>query len=114
MIIFNNTRKILISAKVVEANTLVEKLVGLIGSKKPRAIVLRTRFGIHTFGLRFPIDCLILDREGRVVDMREQLLPGRIFFWSLRYSTIVELPVGTIRKSKTKIGDEIQFERSTN
>jgi uncharacterized membrane protein (UPF0127 family) len=57
--------------------------------------------------MKFPIDALHLDKELRVVAVLEDVIPGRIapVFWRAR--TVLELPAGTIRRSATRVGDQI-------
>jgi hypothetical protein len=86
-----------------------EKTRGLIGAKKPYPVFFTTRFGIHTFGLRFPIDVLILDSQFMVVKAKKQLSPNRLFFWSIFYKHVLELPAGEITRRKIKIGEKIKL-----
>jgi hypothetical protein len=51
----------------VKILTGIESVLGLMGNKKPGSVFFNTRFGIHTFGVRFPIDILILDKDNKVV-----------------------------------------------
>lgn len=92
------------------AGNVLEKMLGLIVHRSPIPFVLRTKFGIHTFFLRYEIDVLILDEEQKVVDMRPFLKPWRVFVWNPKYSLVVELPAGRIGESKTRIGDQIVLE----
>lgn len=78
-------------------------------SKKPKAIIFNTRFGIHTFFLKFPIDLIILNKDNRVIKIKEEVFPNRIVFWNPKYNLVIELPRGSINKSKTKKGDLIEF-----
>lgn len=102
----------MVSLKVKRLENPIEKAVGLIGREKAYPVMLETHFGIHTIGLRFPIDVLILDSQKRVVVLKESLSPFRIFFWNPRYRTVLELPEGTIKKhniqKRTKISLLIQ------
>jgi len=82
---------------------------GLIGEKNQKAIVFKTRFGIHTFLLRFPIDVIILDKNKKAVILKKELKPNSIFVWNIKYDTVVELPAKSIEKSKTEIGDILQL-----
>lgn len=84
----------------------ISKSVGLIGKKEAYPVMLTTRFGIHTFGLKFPIDVLILDKNNMVVCLHENLKPNRIFLWNPRYEKVLELPKGFIGKNKIKEGDK--------
>ena len=88
---------------VKEAVNLREKIQGLIGEDKPYALMTETRFGIHTFGLKFPIDVLILNNENKVVSIRKNLKPNKIFLWNPMYKKVIELPRGTIEKEQIKI-----------
>lgn len=97
------------SLKVKKAKNIKEKVQGLIGKDKPYAMMLETRFGIHTFGLRFPIDVVILDDKNKIVSIRENMKPCRIFLWNPRYKKVLELPAGTIRKGDMDVDDHVVF-----
>jgi hypothetical protein len=94
--------------KVRELKSWREKIVGLIGKKKPESVFIRTRFGIHTFFLKFPIDVMILDSKNKVVDSKT-IKPNRTFFWNPIYDKVLELPEGTIEEKKIKNGNEIKI-----
>jgi len=100
-----NNQMIRLAAK--EALGIKERIIGLIGSKKPTALLLKTHFGIHTFGLKFPIDVLILNNKNIVVSLRKGLRPNRIFLWNPKYEKVLELPNGTIKKNEIKIKSEV-------
>lgn len=95
----------LIKVKVVR--NIIQKSLGLIGKQKPENILIKTRFGIHTFGLRFPIDVLILDDNNRIVKLCESLQPNKVFFWNIKYDTVIELPSEFINRSHLKINSKI-------
>lgn len=98
----------MVTLYVKELKTLRESAIGLLAFKKPIPVLLHTRWGIHTFGLKFPIDVVILDKENRVVSLKKSLSPNRIFMWNPKYSNVLELPVGTIHKKNIEIGTKIQ------
>jgi len=104
----NKTKKTIISENYFNKNAL-GKIKGLIGIENPEVIIFKTRFGIHTFLLKLPIDVLILDKNNTVMKLKRQLSPNRIFFWNIKFDTVIELPKGFIEKSKTEIGDIIKF-----
>lgn len=95
--------KTVVKLFVKEAASLREKIQGLIGKEKPQAILLKTHFGIHTFGLKFSIDVLILSNDNKVVSLKRNLQPNNIFLWNPRYEKVLELPQGTIEKEQIKI-----------
>lgn len=92
-----------------KAKTPWQAMIGLIGAKKPYPLLLTTRFGIHTFGLRFPIDVIILDNQYTVVRIKQSLLPNRIFFWPPYWAIVLELPSGTIAQRTIHYGDTLKL-----
>jgi len=53
----------MITVKVKIYKSIKCRTIGLIGHDNPEPIMFYTKFGIHTFGLKFPIDVLILDKN---------------------------------------------------
>ena len=77
-----------------------EKSKGLIGEKKAFPVFFKTRFGIHTFGMKFPIDVVILDKKMVVVSLKENLKPNKFFFWNPICDGVLELAEGEIKKKE--------------
>lgn len=108
MIVRNLTRKTIISADCKEGKSIADQSLGLLKKSNPRSLLFKTSFGIHTFGLKESIDVMVLDGKGKVVKLGE-VNPNSFFFWNPKYGIVLELPKGTIEKSKTKLGDLISF-----
>lgn len=108
MTLRNITKKTLLSTNLKEAKSTADKFLGLLRKSNPRSLMFKTRFGIHTFLLKSPIDVLILDSEHRVVSVKN-LKPNRIFIYNPMRLLVIELPTGTIQKSKTQEGDTLTF-----
>lgn len=89
--------------------TLVSAMVGLIGAETPYPVYFKTRWGIHTFGMKFPIDVIILDDTYSVVQMRVALPPNRVFVWNPRYHHVIELPAHTVPMQHIQKGEKIQI-----
>lgn len=98
--------------KAKELKGFWEKAKGLIGADPVTPVFFRTRWGIHTFGLKHPIDVVILDDNMKVVQFTRSLPPNRIFLWNPRYGNVLELPEGTITKKKITIGETTQSDRT--
>lgn len=101
-----------INLKVKDAGNIKDRVVGLIGKKDPSGIHFRTRFGIHTCGLNFPIDVLILNREREVVGLKKSLKPYRVYFWNPKFSDVVELPHGSISEMEITLGTKLNLEKT--
>lgn len=107
MSIRNKTKGTILASDIKIAKTLFEKTVGLIYSSQPSPLLLTTRFGIHTFGMKYPIDVLVLDPGQKVVKLVSSLPPNRIFLWNPLYNTVLELPAGTLKKTHTTLFDTL-------
>jgi uncharacterized membrane protein (UPF0127 family) len=99
----------MIELRVTILKSLKDKSLGLLNSKKAHPISFKTRFGIHTFGMKFPIDVLILNKEGVVIKLRGALKPNRIFIWPPRFDTVIELPSGEISRKGIAVGHAIRL-----
>jgi uncharacterized protein len=63
---------------------------------------------VHTFGMRFPIDLVYLDRDKRVKKIRSDVRSWRISS-CLSAHSVLELASGSIQKTRTKPGDLLEF-----
>ncbi len=66
--------------------------------------------GVHTFGMKFPIDVVFLSKKKKVIKIRPNMVRGRIAL-SLRAHSVLELPAGTLEATGTAAGDELTFEK---
>lgn len=86
-----------------------KKIIGLIGKEKSEIVIFKTRFGIHTFFLKFPIDLVVTSKDKKAVFIKKSIKPGSIVFWNPRYDTVIELPEGSIEKLGINIGSILKF-----
>jgi uncharacterized membrane protein (UPF0127 family) len=71
------------------------------------ALVIAPTQGVHTFGMRFPIDIVGVTRSGAVVSLRRDVPRRRIVF-SWKAFAIVELPAGATDRCGLAIGDLVE------
>jgi hypothetical protein len=66
--------------EVVVARSLRARLLGLALRRRPpaHALLLPRCRSVHTFGMRFPLDLIWLDRDGRVLRVDEAVPPWRV------------------------------------
>lgn len=64
---------------------------------------------VHTFGMRFAIDLVYLDRKHRVIKTTSQMRPWRASACLTAHS-VIELAPDTIRKTRTMSGDTFAFD----
>jgi uncharacterized protein len=102
-----------LAATVLKADTFWKRLKGLRGRKELPAgegLWIVPCRGVHTRGMTFPIDVLFLDARGTVISLEEHLEPGRFAPIRWKARTVLELPAGTLRDSRTGVGDRIEFQ----
>lgn len=58
--------------------------------------------------MRFAIDAVFLDRGGRVVRAVERLRPWVPFVAGRGADSVLELPAGTVARTRTQAGDVIR------
>lgn len=109
MEIINKTKDKVIAENVHKPENIKEKVSGLLSYEDPEPIYFQTRWGIHTIGMNFSIDCMVMDKNMIVRKIKKNLRPGRLFIWNPKYNNVVELPPGTIDKTNTEILDKISF-----
>lgn len=109
MRLVNITKSTIISSDLKTASSLLDKIFGLLKANNPRSLLFKTRFGVHTLGLKEPIDILVLNKNLKVVKLREKVLPNRLFFWSPCFDQVIELPEHYIKKSLTEVGDYLEI-----
>jgi uncharacterized membrane protein (UPF0127 family) len=65
--------------------------------------------GVHTFGMRFPIDVAYLDAQGQIIKAYHRLAPFRLAALSFRAKSVLELPPGILAQTNTHVGDVLEF-----
>ena len=113
-VIRNQTRGVALSSKAEVARTFRKRTKGLIGRSfrefaQGGALWIVPCDGIHTFGMRFPIDVAYLDSKGRIVRIYHRMAPFRIAALSLKTKSVLELPPGTLAQTNTDVGDMLEF-----
>lgn len=107
MKLINLTQKQTITSQLVVAETWLDATIGLLNKPKGTAMLFHTSWGIHTFGMKYPIDVLILDGKMKVIKIKRYLKPNQLFFWNPIFSNIVELPDN--KTFKVTIGDTLKI-----
>ena len=111
----NLTRDSCVGEQIRLAESSRDRMVGLLGQRSlahGTGLYIVPCQAIHTIGMSFPIDVIFVDKKYNVVGMREAVRPFRCtrVFW--RALGVLELPVGTIRESGTKVGDQLKLARA--
>ncbi|HEY6872531.1 MAG TPA: DUF192 domain-containing protein [Geobacteraceae bacterium] len=112
MKLINTTKHCEIASKFKIAENIFTRMKGLLGKSslaEGEGLLIRPCKGIHTFGMKFPIDAVFLDRNNRVIAVKTGLAPNRMTPVFFSAASVLELPSGTIVATATAIGDAIEI-----
>ena len=109
--LFNVTRSTVLATDLWVAESWWERAKGLLGRAdlgQGQGLLLPGCRSIHMIGMRFAIDAAFIDRAGQVVALRRSLKP-----WAMTPPLgaawgVVELPQGTLNRSATQVGDQLE------
>jgi uncharacterized protein len=112
---FNRSRQTFLATEMRVANTHWNRLRGLMGIKPAtfgfgQGLWIIPCHGVHTWGMRFPLDLVYLDTHNVVVHLEENVKPWRFAPVRMDTVTVLELPWHTIWNSGTAVGDHIEME----
>src|ERR671922_408108 len=97
-------------ARTVEiADTRATRRRGLLGREAMAtgsALLITPCFAIHTAFMRFAIDVMFIDRDGRVVRIVRNLTPWRMAI-AVRARSVVEMPGGALQSCDVRLGDRL-------
>lgn len=112
--VYNKTRQTFLATEAAVADSYLLRLVGLLGKTKQwaqpgRGLWIVPSRGVHTIGMLFPIDLIFLGKDKEVVHIEEHVRPFRISKVSWKASSVLELPVHTVYRSGTRVGDCLEI-----
>ena len=61
--------------------------------------------------MMFTFDAVIIDKDFKVVSVREMVKPFRVILPRRHAESVIELPAHTVCKSRTEVGDQLVIER---
>ena len=104
----------IIAANVEMADTVAKRAIGLLGRKtlaEGYALWLEPCNGIHTFGMRFAIDVLYLDKNGIALRLLPDVRPNRMRLPLRGVRVTVEFPAGTLAAQSVRVGEHYLLEK---
>lgn len=108
----NETVGTILADRGLRASSFADRFVGLMGRRVfpvGEALHIVPCNSIHTFFMHLPIDVLFLSADSTVVRLDHALVPWRTtsIVWPAR--SVLELPAGVARASRTEVGHQISF-----
>ena len=112
MIVRNAGRGTNLGEAIEVASTAAQRVRGLLGREcleDGQGLLFKGCWSLHTFFMRFPIDIVFTDKDGRVLKTAAGVKPFKLVAAPLRAYYAIELPEGALRESKTSVHDQLDF-----
>lgn len=112
--VYNKTRETFLAFRVKVADSILGRLVGLLGKRSLQpdsGVWIVPANAIHTIGMLFSFDLVLIDKDFKVVGLRELVRPFRVTWPEGKAESVLELPAHTIFRSRTQVGDQLLIER---
>ncbi len=113
--IVNLSRKTVVSSRRRLVSSVLGKAWGLMLSRRVKTSLVfvlgsEQKIALHMLFVFCPIDVLLLDRNKKVVELKENLKPFAFYTGRKKAKYVIELPAGSIRSSRTRVGDMIRIQ----
>ncbi|MFN8577842.1 MAG: DUF192 domain-containing protein [Candidatus Sericytochromatia bacterium] len=111
--IANSKNNEILGDKIIYANTPYRRFIGLMGKKEineGQGVFLTPCNSIHMMFMKFPIDIIFLDRKNKIIHITENIQPWKISKIVFMAQSVLELPVGSVSKTDSKVGDKLTIE----
>jgi hypothetical protein len=122
-IIKNKSSGKIITSKCEIADSFFSRLKGLMLSSSRKDLLLvfpkegRLSSSIHMLFMNYPLDVLWINEKMKIVDVKKKIPPVNFLkrkTWKIykpkeKAKYILELRIGKIEKSESKVGDEVEF-----
>lgn len=112
LIVRNATRDTVIAWRAEPARGFAQNLLGLMfRADLPQGggLILYGTNWIHTFWMRFALDCIYVDKRLVVVGVARSMHPNGIGAPYWKAHAVIELPVGAIDATSTHVGDQLEI-----
>ena len=112
--VYNKTKETFLAFRVTVADSILSRLVGLLGKRSlspDSGVWIVPANSVHSIGMLFTFDLVLIDKNFKVVGLKELLRPFRVTRPIFRAESVLELPAHAIIKSRTEIGDQLVIER---
>ena len=102
-----------LGSRVVLANTVWTRLKGLLGApplQPGEGMLLEPCQAVHMYGMKQALDVAFLGGEGQVIALYHDLRPGQRSKYHGKARQALELPVGTLSETGTRVGDRLRVQ----
>lgn len=113
MKLLNKTTNKILVPNLEKASTFWTRSKGLLGREELPAgqgLWILHCNAIHTFFMKFPIDCVFVDRKMVVRKVMHKVKPWRVTFPVLFARDVIELPAGFLDSNPIRVGEQLHVD----
>lgn len=106
-----------LGSRIGVADTFWTRLKGLLGSpplQPGEGLLLEGCQAVHMYGMKQPLDVAFVGAEDRVIATYHRLRPGQRSKYHSKARRALELPVGTLESTDTRVGDTLTVQARGN
>jgi uncharacterized membrane protein (UPF0127 family) len=108
--LFNSSREKVLIPHLQIADSMWSRMVGLLGTRQlpiEQALWITRGNSVHTFFMKYAIDCIFVDEQLRVKKIYSNLKPWRVTVpvWGAR--SVIEMSAGQVDRLKIHEGDTL-------
>lgn len=105
-----NNQAELIADQVDVAQSFIARAKGLLGKSdlpKNQGLWIKPCRDIHTFFMKFAIDCVFLDSKMQIVNIASNVGPFKFVGPYWKSTSVIEFKSGFVEEKKLKVGDHL-------
>ncbi len=108
--LINQTQNRELVSQLHLAESFWSRLIGLLGRTHlniDEGMFFDRCNSIHTFGMKFSLDLIFLDKAMKVTALKRDVAPGRMTWPVMKAKSVVEVASGSLNKMNIQIGDQL-------
>lgn len=116
MIIKNTSKNKILANNAELCSSVWQKFVGLMFStNKNRSLIFpfnkEKRISLHMIFVFYTIDLIFLNKKKEIIEIKQNFKPFTEYTSKNKTAFVLELPKGAVKKSGSKVGDKILFQK---
>jgi len=102
-----------LGSRIVVADTVWTRLKGLLGApplQPGEGMLLNPCQAVHMYGMKQALDIAFVGGDGQVLAVYHGLRPGQRSRYHSKARQALELPLGTLTETDTRVGDRLRIQ----
>lgn len=109
-LLISKTRNQTLLSELKQARGFWQRGIGLLGTKSlsdEQALWILRCNAIHTYFMKFAIDCVFMDKHMKVCAIVRDVKPGKLVWPIWKASSVIEMKAGLAERIGLTLGEEL-------